>query len=70
MCVTGDYEWTDKWQQELPGTYFHQRFAEITQDEPNELWEHCGAKVAVGENIRWTLIPCNNPSNAHREIAR
>jgi len=66
MRVTGDYEWTDDRQHELSGSYYHQRSAETTQDEPDELWKHCGAKVAAGENIRWTLIRCNNPSNTHR----
>jgi len=66
MRVTGDYEWTDVQQQELSGAYYHQRSAETTRDEPDELWKHCGAKVAAGENIRWTLIHCNNPSNTNR----
>jgi predicted Mrr-cat superfamily restriction endonuclease len=70
MRVTGDYEWTDNWQYEISGSYYHQRSAETTQDDPDELWAHCGAKLAVGESIRWTLVRCNNPSDTHRGIAR
>jgi predicted Mrr-cat superfamily restriction endonuclease len=70
MRITGNYEWTDDRQSELSGTYYHQRSAETTEYEPDKLWRNCGAKEAVGENIRWTLIRCNNPSDTSYRITR
>lgn len=62
MCITGPYEWTDNWKPRLSGNYYHQRSARIVHEDPNELWERCGARAAKGESIRWTLTRCNEPN--------
>lgn len=58
MRVTGPYEWTQN-SLPAPGDYYHQRSAELSDEDPNGLWEHCG-REAQGENIRWTLLRCND----------
>ncbi len=38
--------------------YYHQRFASLTDIDPERLWNDCGSKVLEGQNSRWTLAAC------------
>jgi hypothetical protein len=64
--VTGDYIY-----EAAPGDilgYSHQRPACLTELEAEELWEKCGADVAEGQNIRWTLAACTKTDLAEQAI--
>jgi hypothetical protein len=58
MRVTGHYEWSRS-SLPVPGDYYHQRAAELSNDDADEVWARCGGE-AIGENIRWTVLRCDN----------
>jgi len=57
MKVTGGYEFSVPPPFD-PDGYQHQRTASFTQEDPDDLWQRCGATEAEGENRRWTLFRC------------
>jgi predicted Mrr-cat superfamily restriction endonuclease len=59
LHVIGDYEWTEKSPLLISETYCHQRLAEKTNFNPDDLWERCHHQ-ADGENIRWPLVRCKD----------
>jgi predicted Mrr-cat superfamily restriction endonuclease len=58
MQVTGKYEFAPIAEAAQLGGYQHRRAADPVEADPDELWQKCGASVAAGENIRWTLARC------------
>jgi hypothetical protein len=58
MRVTGPYIFTGQVQAAQVGGYPHRRTAVPVALDPDQLWAQCGADVAPGENVRWTLARC------------
>lgn len=56
MRVEGDYQWDSR----VPGFRHWRPASLVTEGEAEKLWQRCGARVADGENIRWTLARCGN----------
>ncbi len=55
--VVGDYEYVE--QSEAPLNYRHQREAQITKLNPDDVWRRAG-KLKEGQSIRRTLVQCAN----------
>lgn len=48
--------------------YAHQRPACLTDLDPQDLWVNSGSAVAAGQNMRWTLARCTEPTTAKEAI--
>lgn len=60
--ITGDYEFRKDWVPVPGGDYWHQRPVRFwSSPSPNEIWKACGAGVADGENIRWSIVRVSQP---------
>jgi len=58
MRIDGDYEYSNTRSPVSPGDYRHQRRATRVKQDPEMLWLRCGAKIAPGEGMRWTVARC------------
>ena len=48
--------------------YNHQRFASLTNLDPDVFWKSAGSAVAEGQNQRWTFVACSTDAGAKNEI--
>ena len=60
MRIDGDYEYSNERSPVSPGDYRHQRRATRVTQDPDILWLRCGAKIAKGEGMRWTVARCGD----------
>ncbi|HEX7878485.1 MAG TPA: hypothetical protein VF720_03700 [Candidatus Eisenbacteria bacterium] len=60
MRIDGDYEYSNVRSPISPGDYRHQRRATRVAQDPEMLWLRCGAKIAPGEGMRWTVARCGD----------
>lgn len=66
--ILGDYLFESR--PRLIMGYAHQRPAALTELDPDRLWASVGAKVAAGQNLRWTLAACTESPATAREVLR
>ena len=66
MEVAGPYEWLPDNAPQAGGDYFHTRRAHLTDLNPDVLWRLAG-EIAIGQNMRRTLIRCAKPVNVPGE---
>lgn len=57
--ITGDYTCASP--VDSFGDYYHQRAAVVTSYDADELWASFSARVAAGDNLRWTVALCGPP---------
>jgi hypothetical protein len=60
MRIDGDYEYSTVRSPLSPGDYRHQRRATRVAQDPERLWRRCGARIAPGEGMRWTVARCGD----------
>ena len=60
--VIGDYFFSDE-SESIEG-YCHQRAAQLTHLNADELWKECGESYLQGQNQRWTFAQCRDTPEA------